>query len=174
MKENRREMLKMSITLMVYTLIAGIALGLVYTITKDRIAEAELANVISSMESLLTDENGNAIVSIDEIKKIVLSKRNEMGNVLFTDNVGTVIAPVYEFETDSAKYYLLTGYAVGYGGNVVTMAAFKLDKTTGELSLKAIKVLDYSQETPGLGAKIADPNVQKRFFRYQRQDLAMD
>lgn len=164
MKENRREMLKMSITLMVYTLIAGIALGLVYTITKDRIAEAELANVISSMESLLTDENGNAIVSIDEIKKIVLSKRNEMGNVLFTDNVGTVIAPVYEFETDSAKYYLLTGYAVGYGGNVVTMAAFKLDKTTGELSLKAIKVLDYSQETPGLGAKIADPNVQKRFF----------
>lgn len=164
MKENRREMLKMSITLMVYTLIAGIALGLVYTITKDRIAEAELANVISSMESLLTDENGNAIVSVDEIKKIVLSKRNEMGNVLFTDSVGTVIAPVYEFETDSAKYYLLTGYAVGYGGNVVTMAAFKLDKTTGELSLKAIKVLDYSQETPGLGAKIADPNVQKRFF----------
>ena len=56
MRENRREMLKMSITLMVYTLIAGIALGLVYTITKDRIAEAELANVISSMESLLTDE----------------------------------------------------------------------------------------------------------------------
>ncbi|AFG34339.1 RnfABCDGE type electron transport complex subunit G [Fervidobacterium pennivorans subsp. shakshaketiis] len=164
MKENRREMLKMSITLMVYTLIAGIALGLVYTITKDRIAEAELANVISSMESLLTDENGNAIVSVDEIKKIVLSKRNEMGNVLFTDSVGTVIAPVYEFETDSAKYYLLTGYAVGYGGNVVTMAAFQLDKTTGELSLKAIKVLDYSQETPGLGAKIADPNVQKRFF----------
>jgi len=44
------------------------------------------------------------------------------------------------------------------------MAAFQLDKTTGELSLKAIKVLDYSQETPGLGAKIADPNVQKRFF----------
>ncbi len=172
MKENRREMLKMSITLMVYALIAGIALGLVYTITKDRIAEAELANVISSMESLLTDENGNAIVSIDEIKKIVLSKRNEMGNVLFTDSVGTVIAPVYEFETDSAKYYLLTGYAVGYGGNVVTMAAFKLDKTTGELSLKAIKVLDYSQETPGLGAKIADPNVQKRFFPIPEKGLS--
>jgi len=172
MKENRREMLKMSITLMVYTLIAGIALGLVYTITKDRIAEAELANVISSMESLLTDENGNAIVSIDEIKKIVLSKRNEMGKELFTDSVGTVIAPVYEFETDSAKYYLLTGYAVGYGGNVVTMAAFKLDKTTGELSLKAIKVLDYSQETPGLGAKIADPNVQKRFFPIPEKGLS--
>jgi electron transport complex protein RnfG len=172
MKENRREMLKMSITLMVYTLIAGIALGLVYTITKDRIAEAELANVISSMESLLTDENGNTIVSIDEIKKIVLSKRNEMGNVLFTDSVGTVMAPVYEFETDSAKYYLLTGYAVGYGGNVVTMAAFKLDKTTGELSLKAIKVLDYSQETPGLGAKIADPNVQKRFFPIPEKGLS--
>jgi len=172
MKENKREMLKMSIALMVYTLIAGIALGLVYTITKDRIAEAELANVISSMESLLTDENGNTIVSIDEIKKIVLSKRSEMGNVLFTDSVGTVIAPVYEFETDSAKYYLLTGYAVGYGGNVVTMAAFQLDKTTGELSLKAIKVLDYSQETPGLGAKIADPNVQKRFFPIPEKGLS--
>ncbi|MGC9772691.1 electron transport complex protein RnfG [Fervidobacterium changbaicum] len=164
MKENRREMLKMSITLMIYTLIAGIALGLVYTVTKDRIAEAELENVISSMVNLLTDENGNTIVNVDEIKKIVLEKRNEMGNVLFEDGVGTVISPVYEFETGNARYFVLTGRAVGYGGNVVTMAAFMLDKNSGELTLKAIKVLDYSQETPGLGAKIGESNVQERFF----------
>lgn len=167
--ESKKAMWKLSITLMIYTLIAGIALALVYQYTQTRIAEAELANVIKSMEYLLTDEAGNPIVSPEEIKKLVIEKRNEMGKVIYQDDIGTVISPVYEFEASGQKYYILSGYAVGYGGNVVTMAAFKYDRN--ELSLSSIKVLDYSQETPGLGAKISEESIQKRFFPIPEEGL---
>jgi len=50
------------------------------------------------------------------------------------------------------------------------MASFKYEN--GELSLYAIKVLDYSQETPGLGAKIADENIQKRFYPIPENGLS--
>ncbi len=158
----KKETLKLSLTLMIYTLIAGIALALVYQITEQRIAEAELANIIKSMEFLLTDENNNQIVNSDTIKKLVIEKRQESGEELYSDGIGTVISPVYEFGSNNVKYYVLTGNAVGYGGKVLTMAAFKYENS--ELSLYKIKVLDYSQETPGLGAKIADENIQARFY----------
>lgn len=157
-----KEMLKTSLILMIYTLVAGIALSLVYTVTKDRIGNAELENTIIAMKYVLTDENGNQVIPSEEIEKTVSKKSAEMGNVLYTDKIGTVSSPVYEFTSGSTKYYVLTGYAPGYGGNVVSMASFKYEN--GELSLYAIKVLDYSQETPGLGARIADENIQKRFY----------
>jgi electron transport complex protein RnfG len=158
----KKETLKISLTLMIYTLVAGIALALVYQTTEQRIAEAELDNVIKSMEFLLKSDDGTKIVDIDTIKKTVIDKRTDMGKELYTDGFGTVISPVYEFESNSVKYYVLSGYAIGYGGKVLTMAAFKNEN--GELSLYKIKVLDYSQETPGLGAKIAEQNIQARFY----------
>lgn len=165
----KKETLKISLTLMIYTLIAGIALALVYQFTENRIAEAELENVIKSMEFLLTDESGNQIVDPKEIKNTVISKRSEMGNEIYNDGIGTVISPVYEFQNGDVKYYILTGSAVGYGGKVITIAAFKYDGT--ELTLHKIKVIEYSQETPGLGAKIAEEKVQERFFPIPEEGL---
>ncbi|HCI30077.1 MAG TPA: RnfABCDGE type electron transport complex subunit G [Fervidobacterium sp.] len=158
----KKEMLKTSLILTAYTLIAGISLSLVYTVTQSRIGSAELENIITAMKYVLTDENGNQVIPSTEIEKTVTEKSGEMGNVIYTDGVGTVTSPVYEYENSGVKYYVLSGYAPGYGGNVVTMASFKYDGD--ELSLYAIKVLDYSQETPGLGAKIAEEDNQKRFY----------
>lgn len=158
----KKETLKVSLTLMIYTLIAGIALALVYQFTESRIAEAELENVIKSMEFLLTDENGNQIIDPKEIKDSVISKRAEMGNELYNDGIGRVISPVYQFNNGGIKYYILTASSVGYGGNVITIAAFRHDSSG--IVLHKIKVIEYSQETPGLGAKIAEKNVQERFF----------
>jgi len=92
-----KEMLKTSLILMIYTLVAGIALSLVYTITEDKIGNAELENTITAMKYVLTDENGNQVIPSEEIEKTVSEKSSEMGNVLYTDNIGTVNSPVYEF-----------------------------------------------------------------------------
>lgn len=165
----KKETLKISLILMIYTLIAGIALALVYQFTEGRIAEAELKNIIKSMEYLLTDENGNQILDPKEIKNAVISKRTEMGNEIYNDGIGTVISPVYEFKNGDVKYYILTGSAVGYGGKVITIAAFKYDGN--EVTLHKIKVIEYSQETPGLGAKIAEEKVQERFFPISEDGL---
>lgn len=165
----KKEFLKTSLILMVYTLIAGIALALVYQFTETRIAEAELENVIKSMEFLLTDEAGNQIISTKDIKDLVLSKRGEMGKELYNDGVGTVISPVYEFSKNNVKYFVLTGHAVGYGGKVLSMVTFKYDGS--RITLHRIKVLDYSQETPGLGAKIAESKIQERFYPISEDGL---
>lgn len=157
----KKEMIKTSLILMIYTLIAGLALSVVYKLTEVRITEAEMENVIKSMELVLTDENGNNLVPSEEIKRKVIEERKNAGKEIYTNGVGTVVSPVYEFKTDCATYYVLTGYAVGYGGKVITMAAFEKNE---QLQLRAIKVLDYSQETPGLGAKIAEEEVQQRFY----------
>ncbi|MFN6992125.1 MAG: RnfABCDGE type electron transport complex subunit G [Fervidobacterium sp.] len=165
----KKEFLKTSLILMIYTLIAGIALALVYQFTESRIAEAELENIIKSMEFLLTDEAGNQIVSAKDIKDIVVSKRGEMGKELYNDSIGTVISPVYDFSNNNVKYFVLTGHAVGYGGKVLSMVAFKYDGNN--ITLHRIKVLDYSQETPGLGAKIAESKIQERFYPISEDGL---
>lgn len=165
----KKEFLKTSLVLMLYTLIAGISLALVYQLTESRIAEAELANIIKSMEFLLTDENASQTIDSKIIKELVTSKRKEMGKKLYSDNIGEVLSPVYEFSAENIKYYILTGNAVGYGGKVVTMAAFKYDGAN--LLLHKIKVLDYSQETPGLGAKIAEDDIQERFYPIAEEEL---
>lgn len=157
----KKETIKTSLILMIYTLIAGLALSVVYKLTEVRIIEAEMENVIKSMELLLTDENGNNLVPSEVIKRKVIEERKNAGKEIYTNGVGTVVSPVYEFKTDLATYYVLTGYAVGYGGKVITMAVFEKN---GQLQLRAIRVLDYSQETPGLGAKIAEEEVQQRFY----------
>jgi electron transport complex protein RnfG len=38
--------------------------------------------------------------------------------------------------------------------------------------LNSIKVIEYSQETPGLGAKISQENIQKRFYPVSNQGLS--
>uniref|UniRef100_A0A7C5RJY7 Ion-translocating oxidoreductase complex subunit G n=1 Tax=Fervidobacterium thailandense TaxID=1008305 RepID=A0A7C5RJY7_9BACT len=157
----KKEMIKTSLILMIYTLVAGLALSVVYKLTEVRITEAEMENVIKSMELLLTDEKGSNLVSSEEIKRKVIEERKNAGKEIYTNGVGTVVSPVYEFKANHATYYVLVGYAVGYGGKVITMAAFEKNE---DLRLRAIKVLDYSQETPGLGAKIAEDEVQQRFY----------
>ncbi len=158
----KKETLKTSLILMIYTLIAGIALSVVYKVTERSIAEAELANLIKSIEYVLTDETGQTVVESKVIKDTVINLKNEIGKVLYSHKTGTVLSPLFKFENGGKIYYLLIGKSVGYGGDVQTLAAFEYDGNL--LSLKAIKVLEYSQETPGLGAKIAEEDIQKRFY----------
>lgn len=89
----KKEMLKTSLILTAYTLIAGISLSLVYTVTQSRIGSAELENIITAMKYVLTDENGNQVIPSTEIEKTVTEKSGEMGNVIYTDGVGTVTSP---------------------------------------------------------------------------------
>ncbi len=168
----KKETIKTSLILMVYTLIAGIALSVVYKVTERSIAEAELANLIKSIEYVLTDEtdeNGQTVVESKIIKDTVINLKNEIGKVLYSDKTGTVLSPLFKFENTGKTYYLLIGKSVGYGGDVQTLAAFEYDGNS--LSLKAIKVLDYSQETPGLGAKISEEDIQKRFYPISYEGL---
>jgi electron transport complex protein RnfG len=156
------DMFKTGIVLMIYTTLAGLILGVVYTITKPKIETAELNNKLNAIEFVLKSpiDTDKLLVSRDEIIKAV-NGNNQSGEIYKSDN-GRVLNPVYKFPVGNKTYYVLTGSSAGFGGNVITVASFV--KEGKRIDLLAIKVIDYSQETPGLGATIANEDAQKRFY----------
>ncbi len=155
-----KEHLKMGLILLVYCAIAGLALGLVYVVTKERIAQIELSEKLQAIEQVLKDEKGNYIVSMSEIRS-GLSKAEGEGTV-YSNPFGQVYAPVYRFETSSGNIYVLSGAGIGYGGYVTVVASF-IEKPEG-FELYSMRVTGYANETPGLGARIGEEEVQKRFY----------
>ena len=163
-----KEYIKTGLILMIYCAVAGLALGLVYQITKDRIALTEVQEKLGAVEQVLKDESGNYIVALDQLRSAVKKVDQEV-KVIFENENGKVFSPVYEFDSDLGKVYALTGSSLGYGGPVTVVACF-IKKPEG-FSLFSLKVTDFSQETPGLGAKIGDPEVQKRFYPMEASAL---
>jgi electron transport complex, RnfABCDGE type, G subunit len=159
--EIMKEYLKMGVVLLIYCAVAGLALGLVYTLTKDRISLTELQQKINAIEKVLKDENGQYIVPIEEVKRQI-SRSGPVSNVIYEDSNGKVYSPVYKFESELGTVYVLSGSAIGYGGSVTIVASF-VEKQEG-LMLFSIRVTDFSQETPGLGARIGEEEIQKRFY----------
>ncbi|AKI97300.1 RnfABCDGE type electron transport complex subunit G [Kosmotoga pacifica] len=168
-----REYLKTGIVLMVITTIAGLGLALVYNLVKEPIEKAELAAKIDAIRFVLTDSStGKLLVPENQIPKdgkelaryewIPMSVEE---GIMYSSPIwkGKVQSPAYIFEGENGRnIYVLTGQAVGYGGNVVSVASFL--STPDGLKLNAIKVMEYSQETPGLGANIAQEDIQRRFY----------
>lgn len=156
-----KEYVKIGLILLIYCAIAGFALGLVYSITKDRIAITELGKKFEAIEAVLKDENGQYIVPLEKIRTVVAQTKDE-SKLIFEGNNGKVYSPVYRFDSDMGSVYVLSGSAIGYGGAVSVVASF-VKKPEGFM-LFSIRVTDYSQETPGLGAKIGEEDIQKRFY----------
>ena len=66
---------------------------------------------------------------------------------------------------------MLTVSGVGFGGDVVSVISIFVDRKTGDYYLNKIEVINYSQETPGLGAKINEDAVKKRFYLIPKEGL---
>ena len=158
------DILKKGFILMIYTVIAGAVLAGIYVMTKPAIQKSDLLEEERAMKVVLTDwQSGEMLVSEDEISK-ALSREEGKRVIEFEWNgiKGKIYLPVHEFDTKVGKVYVLMGAAPGFGGDVKVMAAFVEGKEG--FYLNAIKVLDASQETPGLGAKILEEEPQKRFY----------
>ncbi|MDK2885819.1 MAG: H+/Na+-translocating ferredoxin:NAD+ oxidoreductase subunit [Thermosipho sp. (in: thermotogales)] len=156
-----KEIIKTGLILMIFTLVAGLALGLIYKITEKPIQDAELQNVLNAVEFVLTD-NGNLMVDKDLISKKINESVSETEKEIFKTDKAAVLTPVLKFDFNDKTIYVLKAYGIGYGGKVITIASFIVQN--GRIDLHAIKVIEYSQETPGLGAKIAEENSQERFY----------
>ncbi|MCD6104233.1 MAG: RnfABCDGE type electron transport complex subunit G [Thermosipho sp. (in: Bacteria)] len=156
-----KEILKTGMTLMIFTLVAGLALGLIFKVTEQPIKNAELQNILNAIEFVLTD-NGKLMVEKSLINEKINETINDTEKEIFKTDKAAVLSPVLEFKLDGKTIYVLKAYGIGYGGKVVTVASFIIQN--GRIDLHAIKVIEYSQETPGLGAKIAEEKSQQRFY----------
>ncbi len=158
-----KDILKNGVVLMLYAMVAAAVLGFVYVSTKDAIKNADLSAKFQAMKAVLTDyETGKLMVDEKLIKDELMNSGEEKVVERTYEGVnGKVILPYYEFNVNGKKIFVLVGAAPGFGGDVKVMASFV--KENGKIFLHSIRVLDASQETPGLGAKIMEEGPQKRF-----------
>lgn len=158
-----KDILKTGLVLMIFTLVAGLVLGLVYASVKSRIEEADRKAKLKAIKYVLRDPlTGDYLVEESEIEKVI--KKTGIESIILEETPkGIVYGPIYEFKTKDGKVaVVLSGASPGFGGSVITVACFL--KENGGFSLNSIRVIEYSQETPGLGAKIAEEDIQRRFF----------
>ncbi len=163
--------LKTALLLTVLMVAIAVILSAVYLMTKQPIAKSDLEAKLTAIKAVLTDPNtGKLLIDENEIPKTLSQLKakiwkSDPSGILYSDQKvkGYVLSPAYLFKSKNGEpVYVLLGYGIGFGGRVVTVAAF--EKKKDGFYENAIRVIDYSNETPGLGAKINEPQVRQRFY----------
>ncbi|KUK15979.1 RnfABCDGE type electron transport complex subunit G [Petrotoga sp. SL27] len=162
-----REYIKTGLILAAFMVAAGLLVSVVYNFVNPMIAQSEFNNTLSAIEEVLKDANtGEYLVSNiptneEQLEKYIW-KADQNGVLYVSQKNAKVYSPVYKFTENNTEIYAMTVSGVGYGGDVVSVISF-IKKDDDQLALNKIEVINYSQETPGLGARISEESVKKRF-----------
>lgn len=141
-----KNMLKDAVILLAITLIAGLALGIVYDVTKEPIAEQQLkakneafAEVFADADNFITVED----ISIEKADMMI----EEAG---YAETSIDEVAEAFDENGDTLGYVLTVTSHEGYNGDITFTMGIRLDNTLNGISLLSIS------ETPGLGDKAED------------------
>lgn len=136
-----------AIALFIITLVAGVLLGAVYTITKSPIAKAEEEATNQAYAAVYKDAE---FASDDALTKSVESFQNDLtAGKIDDDTFSYTDVELIEARTATTSDgvgYVVKAAAKGYGGNVTIALGI-----SGEGKILGIQILDASNETPGLG-----------------------
>lgn len=133
LSDNFESIIKPVVVLLAICIIIPFALAGTNAITQKRIAELAIKQRDAAMSTLFAD----CEFTETEIK----------GNEYFTAK-----------DDDALVGYIVTNVAKGYGGDVSVMTAINTDGT-----VKAVKILDVSNETPGLGQNVTKESFYSQF-----------
>lgn len=122
----------MVLTLLVITFVSSAAVGLVYQVTEEPIAEAKVAKVTGAIAQVLPAFDNNP---------------TEQKQVDTVDGKEVVIYPAFQ-GTDTVGYAIETFSNNGFGGMIKLMVGFLADGT-----IYKVETLSHN-ETPGLGDKM--------------------
>lgn len=137
-----KSIIKNALILTAITLIAGTALAFVYIITKSPIEEAD---------KKATAQAYSVVFEGATFEEIELKEYKD-------ENNATVYSVSKAIKSDKKAGYVMTTSAKGYGGEIKIAVGLSLDgKLTG------LSVLDASNETPGLGAKVAEDEYTLKY-----------
>ncbi len=132
-----REVIRPGLVLCIITIIAGICLGGVYTVTKEPIeAQKELKKVNGCREIFAEADTFEENITVSGGVNLAYSayKGSELVGYIFG------VAPK------------------GYGGAIPMLVSIDLDGV-----IKGVKILDISTETPGLGANAVNPSFLSQY-----------
>ena len=152
------KIVKDALVLTLITLIAGCALGVVYEVTKEPIAEASekakqeaYKEVFETADSFVDLENFDA----DKANDIISAKGYTDGTVTTCEVVNCVKA--VDASNNLLGYVVTMKSKAGYGGDLVLSMGVTTDGILNGYSITEIN------ETPGLGMKAQDDKFKDQF-----------
>ncbi|MBR5177360.1 MAG: FMN-binding protein [Lachnospiraceae bacterium] len=157
MSENKQKstLIKDALILFAITIIAAFALGAVYEITKDPIAEAEAKTKTEAAKAVFAEMKETAEASEEEVNKAQALVESSNKNKEFdTITIDEVLQALDENGNKIGDIITVTSKK-GYGGQITIIMGVADDET-----LKGIEFLSIS-ETPGLGMKAKDDDPEK-------------
>ncbi len=137
--KNKDDIIKPVVVLLAICVVIALALSLTNKITVDKIAKIQAENEAKSMAELIEAETfekkGLDMVDVAEPFEYHIAKNG-----------------------DECVGYIFVTSAKGYGGDVSVMTAVNTDG-----SVKAVAILDASNETPGLGQNVTKQDFYSQF-----------
>lgn len=142
-KKKDSTFLNMTLTLLIITLIAGLALGFVNDLTLEPKAKAKLERKVKALKLVLPEFNNNPVNEVKRLKSQYTK-----------DSIEVYTARMHELIVGTA----VTGTSEkGFSGLIKIMVGFN-----PEGIIQNIEVLE-QKETPGLGTKMKDEKFLKQF-----------
>lgn len=144
------KIIKNTLILTAITVIAGLALGVVYEVTKEPIAKAQEAKKQEACQQVFPEADSFEAMDIDED---AAAKATEiMGTNATVDEVY-----VAKVDGNDAGYVITATDKDGYGGNVPVTIGIMSDGT-----INGVAILDIS-ETAGLGMRAKEPKFYNQY-----------
>ena len=144
------KILKNTLILTVITVISGLALGLVYEVTKEPIAAAQAAAKQEACQQVFPEADSFEAMDVDtEAAKQAIA---DMGTNATVDEVY-----VAKVDSSDAGYVITTTDKDGYGGNIQISVGIMSDGTINGISILSIS------ETAGLGMRATEPKFYNQY-----------
>lgn len=145
----KNSIIKDALILFAITIIAGLLLGLTYTVTKEPIEQQKIKTRDDALKNVLGDAE---FTEIDE----TLPEGSKIINIFSAKKDGQIAGYAFKLETKE-----------GYGGKIEIIVGIE---TSGVVS--GIDIIKHS-ETPGLGAKADQPAFKDQFKGKPTEDLVV-
>lgn len=159
----KNKIIKDALALTLITLVAGVALGGVYEITKDPIAKQEAQAKAEAYEQVFTDAAAFEAVEMDDtLKKTIRDQLDQEGYKAQS------IEEVMRAEDQSGEtlgYAFTVVTSEGYGGDIQFSMGVQNDGTLNGISILSIG------ETAGLGMNADTPAFKDQFVGKQVEKL---
>lgn len=152
------KILKNTLILTVITLVSGLALGAVYEITKDPIAQAEDAAKKEAWQAVFPEASLDEFEPQDVDADIADQVIADLGIKGSIDEVCTV---------GDEGYVVTTTDGEGYGGDIQITVGITADGTVNGVSILSIS------ETAGLGMKATEPSFYGQYEGVQTEKFAV-
>ena len=151
----KNKIIKDALALTLITLVAGVALGGVYEITKDPIARQEAQAKAEAYEQVFTDAAAFEEVKMDDT--LIQTIRDQLDQEGYKAQSIEEIMRAEDESGETLGYAFTVVTSEGYGGDIQFTMGIQNDGTLNGISILSIS------ETAGLGMKAKNPDFQDQF-----------